>query len=334
MHDKQALAIEAIEKTLIPDYAKNILKTMLLKFGIDWHIQLSEHDERKGSGTGTLSVDLLSGVDENDLNNFQNTIDEFLKKVSEYEKINGKPIVSPIDCYEEFLEEFEYVDWEDDLGDEQSFTIDLINAWRDERIDFYRTVEGLTLPKAREICYKEIESINLGGIEESCRTCGVFFYDNLERHHGVESLYCSESCESNAQLICVQCQVEFIVGKSVKNLRHLKLSGFCSNQCNLDFRNSRDADTAYKSSMRARALKFGAMYDESITRRLVFQKADGICYICKTKTHFENTEEYSPLLATVDHVIPWTKGGSHVWSNVELCCLRCNIKKKDRLPEN
>jgi hypothetical protein len=334
MPDKEALALEALEKTSVPDYAKKILKFLLLEFGINWHLQLSEYEERKGSGSGTLSVDLLSGLDEKELNDFQKTIDEFIKKAAEYEKIHGKPKVSPIECYEEFLENLEYVDWEDDFGDEHSFTIDLIESWKDERIDFYRTVEKATLPKAREICYKEIESINLGGIEEACRTCGVYFYDNLERHHGVEALYCCESCESGAELICVQCQTEFVVGKSTKKLRHLKLSGFCSDQCNLDFRNSRDADTAYKSSMRAKALKFGAEYDESITRRLVFQKANAICYLCNSKTHFENTEEYSPFLATVDHVIPWTKGGSHVWVNVKLCCLRCNIKKKDRLPDN
>jgi len=334
MPEELSLAAEAIKKLSIPDYAKNVLNELLIKFGINWHLQLAEFEERIGSGSNDLSVDILSGIDQESGSQLQKTIDEFLEKVAEYEKLHGEPTVSPIDGYEEFLENIEYFDWEDDFADEKSFTIDLIDAWNNERIDFYRTVEKMKLPTARENSYKDIESINLGGFEEACRTCGIYFYDNLERHHGVESLYCCITCETNAQLICIQCQREFVVEKATKKLRHLMLSGICSEECNLDFRESRDADTAYRSSMRVRARTFGVDFDESITRRLVFQNANGICYLCNSKTHFENTEEYSPLLATVDHVIPWSRGGSHTWANVKLCCLRCNIKKKDSLPGN
>jgi hypothetical protein len=332
MPDNTSLAIAALKKSSVPDFAQKILEPLLLKFGIDWHSQLSEFEERIGSGSNALSVDIFSGLDPEKGAEFQKTIDEFLQNVANYEKIHGKPEVSPIEGYEEFLENLEYIDWEDDFGDEKSFTIDLIDAWNNERVDFYRTVKKFKLAQARENSYKDLESLNLGGLEEACRTCGVYFFDNLERHRGVESLYCCVTCETNAQLVCIQCQTEFIVGKATKKLRHLMLSGICSDQCNVDFRDSRDADTAYRSSMRIRAQKFGVEYDETITRRLVFQNAKGLCYLCNSKTHFENTDEYSPLLATVDHIIPWSKGGSHIWTNVKLCCLRCNIKKKDRLP--
>ncbi len=188
----------------------------------------------------------------------------------------------------------------------------------------------MKLAQAREASYKDLEAINLGGEEEACRTCGVYFFDNLDRHRGVEILYCSIECQTLAELTCVQCQNEFIVGKATKQLRTLKLSGFCSLECNTEFRHLRDSDTKYRGAMRQKAKAFGVEFEEEITRRLVFEKADGICYLCKSKTHYENSEGYSPLLATVDHVVPWTKGGSHTWNNVELCCLRCNIKKKNR----
>lgn len=34
---------------------------------------------------------------------------------------------------------------------------------------------------------------------------------------------------------------------------------------------------------------------------------------------------------TIDHVIPRSRGGKHVWENVVLACKRCNAQKDDRL---
>ena len=34
---------------------------------------------------------------------------------------------------------------------------------------------------------------------------------------------------------------------------------------------------------------------------------------------------------SVDHIIPKSKGGEHIWSNVVACCKRCNLIKADKL---
>lgn len=34
---------------------------------------------------------------------------------------------------------------------------------------------------------------------------------------------------------------------------------------------------------------------------------------------------------TIDHVVPRSRGGQHLWTNVVACCGRCNHKKNDRL---
>jgi 5-methylcytosine-specific restriction endonuclease McrA len=35
----------------------------------------------------------------------------------------------------------------------------------------------------------------------------------------------------------------------------------------------------------------------------------------------------------VDHVVPRSRGGPHVWENVVAACQRCNAHKKDRTPD-
>ena len=36
---------------------------------------------------------------------------------------------------------------------------------------------------------------------------------------------------------------------------------------------------------------------------------------------------------TIDHVIQKSKGGKHTWENSVTCCIKCNLKKSDRTPE-
>lgn len=58
----------------------------------------------------------------------------------------------------------------------------------------------------------------------------------------------------------------------------------------------------------------------SLTRRAVFARDEWTCQYCGRPA--EN----------VDHVIPRSKGGGHVWENVVAACRRCNARKENRLP--
>ena len=58
-----------------------------------------------------------------------------------------------------------------------------------------------------------------------------------------------------------------------------------------------------------------------ITRRAVFARDGWSCQYCGSAA--EN----------VDHVIPKSRGGRHVWENVVAACRRCNSKKENRLPQ-
>ncbi|MBI3649410.1 MAG: HNH endonuclease [Actinobacteria bacterium] len=56
-----------------------------------------------------------------------------------------------------------------------------------------------------------------------------------------------------------------------------------------------------------------------LTRRAVFARDGWICQYCGTPA--EN----------LDHVIPRSRGGEHVWENVVAACRRCNAKKENHL---
>jgi 5-methylcytosine-specific restriction endonuclease McrA len=58
-----------------------------------------------------------------------------------------------------------------------------------------------------------------------------------------------------------------------------------------------------------------------LTRRAVFARDGHACQYCGAAA--EN----------LDHVLPRSRGGLHVWENVVAACRRCNAKKMDRTPQ-
>ncbi len=57
-----------------------------------------------------------------------------------------------------------------------------------------------------------------------------------------------------------------------------------------------------------------------LTRRAVFARDGGRCAYC------------GAAAASIDHVVPRSRGGGHSWDNVVAACHRCNRIKADRLP--
>jgi 5-methylcytosine-specific restriction endonuclease McrA len=58
-----------------------------------------------------------------------------------------------------------------------------------------------------------------------------------------------------------------------------------------------------------------------LTRRAVFARDGWTCQYCGSSA--EN----------LDHVVPRSRGGSHIWENVVAACRRCNARKMDRTPQ-
>ncbi|MBF2097704.1 MAG: HNH endonuclease [Gloeomargaritaceae cyanobacterium C42_A2020_066] len=60
-----------------------------------------------------------------------------------------------------------------------------------------------------------------------------------------------------------------------------------------------------------------------LTRRNVLHRDGHACQYCG----------YTGEDLTLDHVVPRSRGGGDTWENVVTACVRCNIKKGSRTPE-
>ena len=61
----------------------------------------------------------------------------------------------------------------------------------------------------------------------------------------------------------------------------------------------------------------------SLTRKNILLRDNSSCQYCN----------YKGSELSIDHVLPRSRGGSDNWENVTTACLRCNVQKGNRTPE-
>ena len=59
------------------------------------------------------------------------------------------------------------------------------------------------------------------------------------------------------------------------------------------------------------------------SKKMLWKRDDGKCQYCAAKVSISN--------ATIDHVIPRSRGGKETWKNLVIACSECNCKKGSRL---
>lgn len=69
----------------------------------------------------------------------------------------------------------------------------------------------------------------------------------------------------------------------------------------------------------------GHAINPALTNSALFRRDDYFCMYCGNQFHESEL--------TRDHVMPSSKGGKDVWTNVVASCQRCNHHKADRTPE-
>ncbi|MCG3129603.1 MAG: hypothetical protein FLDDKLPJ_00337 [Phycisphaerae bacterium] len=76
-----------------------------------------------------------------------------------------------------------------------------------------------------------------------------------------------------------------------------------------------------------RVLSYGRMPRHLIkfNRRNIFARDENTCQYCGRK--------FSLRDLSLDHVVPRSRGGSNTWENIVCACLKCNVHKGGRTPE-
>lgn len=178
---------------------------------------------------------------------------------------------------------------------------------------------------AKTACFRKSGGFDRSSVYQ-CGFCGAAWCNVGVRQSGRQgpTLYCTTKCQLRANrstlkkprdrvLTCAFCRSDF-VDESMRQARK-----FCSNTCR---------DAAY-GSYRKRAKFWGVQY-ESVNRRQVFDRDGWKCGICHERID-PKLKHPDRFAVTLDHIIPMSEGGGHVWSNVQAAHWLCNQRKGVRL---
>lgn len=88
-------------------------------------------------------------------------------------------------------------------------------------------------------------------------------------------------------------------------------------------------------SARRRARKATSEVDPTLTHEALRERDGDTCHYCGVLMDFEagGLGVWNPRKASIEHVIPLSRGGAHTFENTVLACLECNIGKRDRTVE-
>jgi len=152
-----------------------------------------------------------------------------------------------------------------------------------------------------------------------CRVCG----DELPtRHH---KYFCSSRC-------CAKARYRAERGRPIANLVPDGVCHTCSNP--LPASSGRGgqrfcSEACYPSSRFAR--QSPRPKGERFTPTEIFERDSWVCHICGAKTSRDDLTFPHPRYATIDHLIPVSRGGPHTRANVACACWECNRLKGNRV---
>lgn len=79
------------------------------------------------------------------------------------------------------------------------------------------------------------------------------------------------------------------------------------------------------SATEYKGFKKNAKKSINLNRKNVLIRDNHICSYCG-KTLSDST-------GTIDHILPLSRSGKNIWTNVTACCVKCNRRKDDSTPE-
>lgn len=126
---------------------------------------------------------------------------------------------------------------------------------------------------------------------------------------------------------CWECRTPFVT-----RFHSLWPCRYCSDSCQRRAgRRATRQRTGHQSNHRKRARHFGVEY-EPINKTKLFERDGYRCGICSEPTERDKAVPH-PRAPTIDHIVPISLGGPHLYSNVQCACFECNYLKRDTVDD-
>lgn len=163
----------------------------------------------------------------------------------------------------------------------------------------------------------------------ACRVCGGWVPP-------WNSVTCSDECGKERGRQRARDTYERLHGVKARPLSSARQCRFCDARIAATNTRGRgrsvcDACGLHHGSFKSRARLYGVAY-ENVSRLAVFERDGWRCQLCRGKVlrrarRSKQTGRLHPRTASLDHIIPMSKGGPHCEANVQCACLACNVRK-------
>jgi HNH endonuclease len=213
-------------------------------------------------------------------------------------------------------------------------------------------------------CYAESKSRRLALTLRTCKCCDQPF---TRAERGPQSQFCSDACKKASRragklaaarkwyataewATCDTCGLRMLrrpnsevticspcrQGKQIKHGVTRTYDRGCRCRACTDAVSSASLRNKYKRaaegipldiSHRARARRYGVQH-QHVNKLQVYERDEWRCGLCGDPVDRE-AKWPSAMSASLDHIVPMSAGGSHMYENVQCAHLRCNLIKND-----